>query len=272
MLINRAVIALLQSPMWRLLPSWLTALRITGRHSGRSVLVPVQFALDGDAWIVYPSRYAHKNWWKNLLAPAGLDVLVRRRWVHATGQVLTPGSVGYDAARNAYRRRWPLIRTDPRAPLVAIAVTPGTIDVRAPRWRTSAATGIAIGSLAFGVISAAAGAVLGMFFNGAGVPLTYLDGTAFDSYFLPGVILGVVVGGTQLLGLIGMLRRTERALLLSAIAGFGMLIWIFVEMAVIGEFSFLQAIYFALGIGELAAVVALLGIAPRVVAARRSVG
>lgn len=40
-----------------------------------------------------------------------------------------------------------------------------------------------------------------------------------------------------------------------------MLIWIFVELAVIQGYSFLQAIYFGLGIAELTLILTLLGIA-----------
>jgi hypothetical protein len=50
--------------------------------------------------------------------------------------------------------------------------------------------------------------------------------------------------------------------LLSAIAGFGMLIWIFVELAIIRQYSWLQSAYFALGVLELTLVLALLGILP----------
>ena len=124
--------------------------------------------------------------------------------------------------------------------------------------------------LGFGVASCLIGAVMGIGFNGAGVPLEYLDGSPFDSYVVPGLILGVVVGGTQLLGLIGMLSKRMPGLLLASIAGFGMVIWNFIEIAVIGEYSFLQAVYFALGILELIAVLALLGVAPSVVERWRS--
>ena len=41
------------------------------------------------------------------------------------------------------------------------------------------------------------GGVMGVFFDGAGVPHRYLDGTPFDSFVAPGLILGVVVGGTH---------------------------------------------------------------------------
>lgn len=121
--------------------------------------------------------------------------------------------------------------------------------------------------LGFGVVSSAIGAVMGVFLGGAGVPPEYLDGSPFSSFVVPGVILGLVVGGTQTAGLWGMLRAPRVGLLLASVAGFGMLIWIFAEMAVIGEFSFLQAVYFGVGMLELIAVVALLGIAPRILPA-----
>ena len=117
----------------------------------------------------------------------------------------------------------------------------------------------------FGALSALAGAVLAIAANGAGVPLSYLANSPFPSYAVPGFILGVVVGGTQFAAAIALLRRQRIALLLSAIAGFGMLIWIFVELAIIRQYSWLQSAYFALGVLELILVLALLGILPTLV-------
>ena len=114
----------------------------------------------------------------------------------------------------------------------------------------------------FGALSALAGAVLAIAANGAGVPLNYLANSPFPSYAVPGFILGVVVGGTQFAAAIALLRRQRIALLLSAIAGFGMLIWIFVELAIIRQYSWRQSAYFALGALELILVLALLGILP----------
>jgi hypothetical protein len=120
--------------------------------------------------------------------------------------------------------------------------------------------------LVFGFASSLLGAILATVAGGAGVPLSYLAGTPFDSFVIPGLILGVVVGGTQLAGAVGIIARRGPALLLAAVAGFGMIIWIFVELAIIEEYSWLQTLYFALGIAELAAVVGLTGIAPRLIA------
>lgn len=117
-----------------------------------------------------------------------------------------------------------------------------------------------VGLLFFGALSAAAGAVLGVAANGAGVPLTYLEGSPFTSYLVPGLILGVVVGGTQLAAAIALVMKRRHGPLLAAIAGFGMQIWIFAELAIIKEYSWLQTTYFVLGVLELALVLVLLGI------------
>ena len=114
----------------------------------------------------------------------------------------------------------------------------------------------------FGALSALVGAVLAIAANGAGVPLEYLKNSPFSSYLIPGLILGMVVGGTQLAAAIALLAKRDKALLLSAVAGFGMLIWIFVEVAMIQQFSWLQGAYFILGSLELILVFALLGIFP----------
>ena len=117
----------------------------------------------------------------------------------------------------------------------------------------------------FGALSALVGAVLAIAANGAGVPLEYLANSPFSSYFVPGLILGVVVGGTQLAAAVALLAKRHAALLLSAVAGFGMLTWIFAELVIIQQYSWLQTAYFILGGLELILVLALLGIIPALV-------
>jgi hypothetical protein len=117
----------------------------------------------------------------------------------------------------------------------------------------------------FGALSAFVGAALGVAANGAGVPLEYLAHSPFSSYVVPGLVLGVVVGGTQLAAAVTLHKRRRSALLLSAVAGFGMLIWIFAELAIIRQYSWLQTAFFTFGVLELILVLALLGIAPMLV-------
>jgi hypothetical protein len=122
----------------------------------------------------------------------------------------------------------------------------------------------------FGAVSALAGGVLGVFVNGAGVPLRYLENTPFSSYVIPGLVLGIVIGGTQALAAIAVHRRTPHALIAAVVAGFGMILWIFVEIAVISEYSPLQTVYFALGVLELGLVFVLLGVwKPALISAKR---
>ena len=113
--------------------------------------------------------------------------------------------------------------------------------------------------LYFGALSALGGAALGVATDGGGVPREYLRATPLESYLIPSLILGVVIGGTQLLGALSVHRRGARAHLVAATAGFGMIVWIFVELAIIG-FDWLQAFYFAVGIAQLALVLVALGI------------
>ena len=121
-----------------------------------------------------------------------------------------------------------------------------------------------IAVLVFNALSAFGGAVLAIAFNGVGVPLEHLAGSWFTSFLGLGLILGVVVGGTHSAAAFALVTRRPWGLLMAAVAGFAMLIWIFTEVAVIG-YSWLQSVYFGFGTLELILVLALLGIAPAIV-------
>ncbi|SFN54363.1 hypothetical protein [Mycetocola miduiensis] len=113
----------------------------------------------------------------------------------------------------------------------------------------------------FNVVSAIGGGVAMLVTNGLGMPVASLAGSPFDSFVWPGVILIVVVGGTQALAAVLLLLRRESALLWSAVAALGMLIWIFTETGLIRGWSWLQVVYFATGTAQLVCVLALLGVA-----------
>ena len=99
-------------------------------------------------------------------------------------------------------------------------------------------------------------------------PREYLDGSPFDSYLVPGVILGLVLGGVHLVAFALVVRRSRWWVLAGAVAAFDALIWIFVQMVII-PFSFLQAAYFILGAAEAGLVMLALGVLrPQVEAAR----
>lgn len=96
--------------------------------------------------------------------------------------------------------------------------------------------------------------------GGLGMPLSFLETSPFPSFTLPGLILVLVVGGSQALAAGLLMARRESSLLWSAVAGFGMLIWIFTEIVLIREAAWLQVLYFATGTVQLIMVFALLGI------------
>jgi hypothetical protein len=131
----------------------------------------------------------------------------------------------------------------------------------APAWRRRTLLGVTC----FNLVTALAGAaaLVSGVMPALGLPLSLLDGSGFDDFFWPGVILAVVVGGTQLLPLIAYRMRLDLAWGLFAVAGFGMMIWIFIETGIIGGQSPLQILYFATGVAQCVLVLLVLGVWPR---------
>ena len=120
----------------------------------------------------------------------------------------------------------------------------------------------------FSLISAIAGMVGLTVGNGMGLPLEWIEGSVFSSYVWPGVILGVVVGGSQALCLLAQVRRFALAWALHAAAGLIMMIWIFVEIAIMLVWSPLHGIFFAAGLVQTVLAVLALGAVPHPVFAR----
>jgi hypothetical protein len=87
-----------------------------------------------------------------------------------------------------------------------------------------------------------------------GFPREWLEGTSFGSYFVPGVILFLVVGGSSLVAAVAVFARRRRARAAALAAGAILLGWLAVQVAVIGYRSWLQPAMaiVALAIGALA--------------------
>lgn len=90
-------------------------------------------------------------------------------------------------------------------------------------------------------------------------PVDFLAGSPFAGYLVPGVLLLAVIGGLHALAFLLTVRRSAWSALSAAIAAFGLLIWIFVQMVWI-PFSPLQAAYEGAAIIELALVLVRLGV------------
>jgi hypothetical protein len=68
------------------------------------------------------------------------------------------------------------------------------------------------------------------------LPVAWLQGTPFNSYLIPGLILLIVVGGGMLLAAATLFTRREWEVFLSLAMGFIMIGWEAVEVAIIDRY------------------------------------
>lgn len=115
----------------------------------------------------------------------------------------------------------------------------------------------------FNLLSAVAGGIGLIVTNGLGMPLTLLDASPFDAYLLPGLILLCVVGGTQAVAVAMHWLRSRWAMAAATAAGFGMVIWIYVEVVILPGYHWLHTLYFTTGTLQLVLVLVLLGVLPK---------
>jgi len=95
------------------------------------------------------------------------------------------------------------------------------------------------GLLAFGALNAFAGGYYGL--SGAtGVPVEWLHGSPFSDYSIPSLILFIVVGGSFLIAAISVIARARVARASALTAGAIVLIWIAVQLAILGYVSWMQ--------------------------------
>lgn len=118
----------------------------------------------------------------------------------------------------------------------------------------------AIALSVFNAVSAIAGGIGILVSDGLGMPTSFLASGPFTDFTVPGLILLIVVGGSQAVSAWLLIVRSESALLWTAVAGSALIIWIFVETALISTISWLQVVYFVTGGAQIIAVDALLGI------------
>ena len=95
------------------------------------------------------------------------------------------------------------------------------------------------GLLAFGALNAFGGGYYGL--SGAqGVPTEWLKGSPFPDYFVPSLILLVVVGGSFLTAAIAVFAGLRIARLTAFAAGLAVLGWLAAQLAIIGYVSWMQ--------------------------------
>jgi hypothetical protein len=87
----------------------------------------------------------------------------------------------------------------------------------------------------------------GGFYGMAGaekIPIEWLQGTPFHSYFIPGFFLFFVVGGTCLLGAVAAYTNSIHARMISLVCVGLLLSWITIQVAMIGYVSWMQPFVF----------------------------
>ncbi len=95
------------------------------------------------------------------------------------------------------------------------------------------------GLLLLVAINALGGGIYGL--TGAkDVPTTWLKGSPFHDYVVPSIILVVCVGGSALLAAFAVFRRHRLRLKAAYSCGVVLMLWISVQLAIIGFVSWLQ--------------------------------
>ncbi len=120
-----------------------------------------------------------------------------------------------------------------------------------PRPERTPAGKVTIATLALLAVGATAGGVA-LVANpdgsSMGWDLGMLAGSPFADFLVPGLILGGLFGvGSVVVAVMGLARLRVAPFLAFAI-GCGQMIWIVVELAIIGQFSFLHPACFGLGL------------------------
>ena len=106
--------------------------------------------------------------------------------------------------------------------------------------RARAALRYGLGALlAFAALNAFAGGYYGLA-GAKGVPREWLRGSPFPDYFVPSLILVVVVGGSLLWATVAVFARWRNDRLLAVAAAAIVFGWLAIEVAIIGYVSWMQ--------------------------------
>ena len=96
------------------------------------------------------------------------------------------------------------------------------------------------------------------------LPLEMLKSSPFSDFFWPGILLFAVIGLGHVAAAVATFRHFRVRGLAGAVMGLGLMIWIFVQVNMIGGGHGLQFLYFALGTAEVSLAVLILFLrAPR---------
>lgn len=114
-------------------------------------------------------------------------------------------------------------------------------------WRSRAVVGT-FGAM--GLLAVACGLLL-IATDGLGMNRSELRDSPFSSFLIPGLILAIVVGGSQIAASVALLKRLHLASILAPGAGLIMLGWIVIESLMVPSGRGLQAFILAYAIVEI---------------------
>lgn len=72
------------------------------------------------------------------------------------------------------------------------------------------------------------------------VPLEWLKGSPFHNYFIPGLFLFVCIGGLSLFSSVAIFKRFKAANTLAFISGMIVILWLIIQVPIIGYVSWMQ--------------------------------
>jgi hypothetical protein len=98
---------------------------------------------------------------------------------------------------------------------------------------------VLVALLAIVAVNAFGGGVYGLL-GAEGVPSSWLEGSPFTTYRVPSLFLLVAVGGSAAVAALLVFRRAAAGSMAAGAAGVILLVWIVVQVAIIGSVSWLQ--------------------------------
>jgi hypothetical protein len=82
------------------------------------------------------------------------------------------------------------------------------------------------------------------------LPLSLLHGSPFTDFLFPGIILFLVIGLGHAIAFIMNIKKYKYHETANSIMGIGLMIWIFIQVSLIGGGHWLQYLYFGIGLAE----------------------
>lgn len=91
-IVNPLVRQILRSPLHKIMSDTLLIITFCGRKTGREYSLPVQYVQSGNTIYIMPGMPEQKNWWRNLLEAAPVQLTLRGQTLAGNAIVLDPNS------------------------------------------------------------------------------------------------------------------------------------------------------------------------------------